>query len=58
MVTEKWAGLCFANRNGRIDYTGFVGTSQEFHQYCKDLFLYYWEQANPINRVRIRKETY
>ena len=48
VMTEKYAVFCLPNRNGRIDYTGFTGTDQKFHKWCKGLFLYYWEKAKTL----------
>jgi len=48
VMTEKYAVFCLPNRSGKIDYTGFVGTDQKFHEWCKDLFLHYWEKAKPV----------
>ncbi len=48
VLTEKYAVFCLPTRSGKIDYTGFTGTDPKFHQWCKDLFLHYWEKAKPI----------
>ncbi len=44
-LTEKAAGICFMQLGGRIDYAGFFGTDPAFHNWVKDLFLYYWEKG-------------
>jgi len=44
-VTEKMAGICFRQVGGRIDYAGFFGSESVFHNWVKDLFMYYWEKA-------------
>ncbi len=49
VLTENYAIFCLPNWNGRIDYTGFSGDDLKFHQWCKDLFLHYWERAKPVN---------
>jgi predicted transcriptional regulator len=49
VLTEKYAVFCLPNRSGKIDYTGFTGTDQKFHKWCKDLFLHYWETAKPFS---------
>jgi predicted transcriptional regulator len=49
VMTESYAVLCLPNWNGRIDYTGFSGKDPIFRKWCKDLFLYYWDEANPLH---------
>jgi predicted transcriptional regulator len=44
-LTEKMAGVCFRQIGGRMDYAGFFGGDPVFHDWVKDLFLYYWEKA-------------
>ncbi|MGA2386111.1 MAG: hypothetical protein ABSG33_06230 [Candidatus Bathyarchaeia archaeon] len=44
-ITEKVAGICFRQLGGRMDYAGFFGSDAAFHNWVKDLFLYYWEKA-------------
>jgi len=44
-ITEEMAGICFRQIGGRIDYAGFFGSDPAFHDWVKDLFLYYWEKA-------------
>jgi len=44
-VTEKMAGVCFRQVGGRMDYAGFFGDDPAFHNWVKDLFLYYWEKS-------------
>ncbi len=48
IVTENEAHFCLPDRSGKIDYVGFSGNDQQFHKWCKDLFLYYWEKAKPL----------
>ncbi len=45
VLTEKAAGICFYQIGGRVDYAGFFGTDPAFHNWVKDLFLYYWEKG-------------
>ncbi|HUK84234.1 MAG TPA: winged helix-turn-helix transcriptional regulator [Candidatus Acidoferrum sp.] len=45
VLTEKAAGICFYQTGGRVDYAGFFGTDPAFHNWVKDLFLYYWEKG-------------
>jgi len=48
VVTDKAAGFCFPQKNGKIDYRNFNGNDIKFCKWCKDLFIYYWEKAKPI----------
>ncbi|MGD0645864.1 MAG: hypothetical protein ABSA75_13240 [Candidatus Bathyarchaeia archaeon] len=45
VLTEKAAGICFMQLRGRVDYAGFFGTDPTFHNWVRDLFLYYWEKG-------------
>ncbi|MCW4022082.1 MAG: helix-turn-helix transcriptional regulator [archaeon] len=45
VVTEKEASLSFRFIEGRVDYASFSGTDPMFLNWIKDLFLYYWDQA-------------
>jgi predicted transcriptional regulator len=44
-LTEKEAALCFRFMDGRVDYAGFIGNSEIFLNWVKDLFLYYWNKG-------------
>ncbi|MBI3022600.1 MAG: DUF1724 domain-containing protein [Thaumarchaeota archaeon] len=45
-LNEKVVDICFSDLNGRIDFSrGFASTSPAFHQWCYDLFTYYWERS-------------
>jgi predicted transcriptional regulator len=44
-LTEKEAGICFRLIGGKMDYAGFYGKERIFHEWVKDLFLYYWDQG-------------
>ena len=44
-LTEKEAVICFPLVGGRIDYAGFYGKDKTFHNWVKDLFLYYWDKG-------------
>jgi predicted transcriptional regulator len=48
VVTEKTAGFCLPQRNGKIDYRNFHGTDPKFSKWCQDLFLHYWKKAKPV----------
>ncbi|HVP17160.1 MAG TPA: hypothetical protein VMT42_07320, partial [candidate division Zixibacteria bacterium] len=45
VLTEKAAGVCFRQVGGRVDYAGFFGDDPTFHNWVKDLFLYYWDKG-------------
>jgi len=45
VLTEKEAGICFRQVGGRVDYAGFFGKDPIFHNWVKDLFLYYWDKG-------------
>jgi predicted transcriptional regulator len=47
-LTEEMAGICFRQIGGRIDYGGFFGSDPAFHNWVKDLFLYYWGKAKRV----------
>jgi predicted transcriptional regulator len=49
VMTEKVATFCLPNQSGKIDYTGFGGSDPKFHKWCRDLFLYYWEETMPAH---------
>jgi len=44
-LTEKAAGVTFRRTGGKMDYSGFFGDDQVFHNWVRDLFLYYWERG-------------
>ncbi len=48
MVTEKEAMLGLPFLNGQMDYAQLIGKDSKFHEWCKDLFLFYWEKAKPV----------
>jgi len=48
VLTEKYAAVCFRHVDGRIDYAGFLGSDPVFHNWVMDLFLYYWDEGQPI----------
>ena len=47
LMTDKEVMFGFPDVNGRIDYLLFVSKDLKFHRWCRDLFLYRWEQAKP-----------
>jgi predicted transcriptional regulator len=52
-MNESLAGVVFPELTGKIDFScGFGGTSQGFHGWCRDLFLYHWEYAKKLKLTR------
>lgn len=45
IVTEKEAGICLRQLDGKMDYAGFFGKDPAFHNWARDLFLFYWEKG-------------
>jgi predicted transcriptional regulator len=48
IVTDKEAVFGLAYSDGRMDYTQFLSRDPKFRKWCKDLFLHYWEKAEPL----------
>lgn len=46
VVSEKEASVVFRTHKGVLDYLGLFGTDEKFCNWCRDLFLYYWERAD------------
>jgi predicted transcriptional regulator len=44
--TEKEAAICLYSTEGRMDYAGFFGKDTAFVNWVKELFEFYWQQAN------------
>jgi predicted transcriptional regulator len=45
-MNEKTAALCFPSLDGRMDFTqGFAGKTPKFHDWCRDLYSFYWEKS-------------
>jgi hypothetical protein len=45
-IAENHMGrIFFPTLNSDFDYKGFTVTGQLGHTFCKDLFTYYWNQA-------------
>lgn len=48
ILTEKQSAFSLPDLQGRIDYRGLSGKGDpRFHQWVKDLYLYYWNNAKP-----------
>ena len=46
-LSEKRCALAFPDINEEFDYLGFTATDERALKWCRDLFLYYWEDAEP-----------
>jgi len=44
-LTEKDAVVAFRLVGGKEDYAAFAGGDQVFHDWVRDLFLYYWDRG-------------
>jgi len=48
VMTEKSAGFSLPAKDGKVDFSiAFASRDEEFHKWCENLFLYYWEKAIP-----------
>ena len=48
MVTEREAMFGLPFSSGQMDYAQFISDDSKFCEWCKDLYLHYWEKAKPI----------
>ena len=47
-ISEKQvSALAFPPLDGKFDYLGFSATDERAHKWCRELFQYYWENAEP-----------
>jgi predicted transcriptional regulator len=46
MNEKEVALLSFPTLNGNYDYRGFTSKDPEAHEWCRDLFYYYWDKAS------------
>jgi len=46
-LSEKRCVLALPDINGKFDYQGFTATNEQALKWCRDLFLHYWESAEP-----------
>jgi hypothetical protein len=47
LMTDKEVMFGLPDLKGMIDYILFTSKDPKFHKWCRDLFLYRWEQAKP-----------
>ncbi len=55
-ISEKQAAVMFPNARGEIDMSSvFIGSDPAFHEWCSDLFDYYWTRAGyfDIKKTRV-----
>jgi predicted transcriptional regulator len=45
IATDRISGFGLPDRNGKFDYSGFMGTDPKLKKWCKDLFQHYWDRA-------------
>ena len=48
-LTEKDAIVSFRQVGGAADYAAFVGDDRAFHDWARDVFLYYWELGKRLS---------
>lgn len=51
MSEKEFAILSFPTFNGKFDYLGFTSKNDRALKWCKDLFRYYWESAEPKHEL-------
>ena len=47
LMTEKEVIFCLPDPDWKRDYAPLIGKDVSFHQWCRDLYLHYWEKAKP-----------
>jgi predicted transcriptional regulator len=52
LVFDNNAGFSSKRHDGKIDYgAGFQASDPISYKWCKDLFLYYWDKAEPLTLI-------
>jgi len=51
LVSEKEAAVAFPLNSGKFDYLTFSGSEKRFHNWCSDIFEYYWLEAQPLESL-------
>ena len=46
-LSDNRCALAFPDIDGEFDYLGFTATDERALKWCRDLFLHYWEDAEP-----------
>ena len=50
-ISEKEAAVAFPLNSGKFDYLTFSGTEKRFHNWCSNVFEYYWSKAEPFESL-------
>lgn len=45
-LNETHAAVCFRLVGGKVDYASFFGDDPSFHEWAKEVFLYFWNKTN------------
>jgi len=45
MSEKEVAAVSFPEEDGRFDYLGFSSTDEDTHEWCKDVFEYFWSRS-------------
>ena len=54
ILNEKEAIICFPSLNGDADLSqAFFSNDIIFHEWCLDLFRYFWYESNPFNESKL-----
>jgi len=51
LVSEKEAAVAFPLNSGKFDYLTFSGSEKRFHNWCSNVFEYYWSRAQPLESL-------
>ena len=51
MSEKEVSALAFPTLDGKFDHLGFSATDERAHKWCRDLFQYYWEKAEPRREI-------
>ncbi len=55
-MNERLAGVTFSDLKGRLDMSaGFRGSNRDFHDWCRELFLHYWEKSSKERESPLHK---
>ena len=48
MNEKEVAVVAFPMENNVFDYRGYTSTDLDFHNWCRELYQYYWDRAEPV----------
>ena len=54
LITGKESVVHFRRNNGEMHYIGFFGRDGKFRKWTRDLFMYYWERAEPWHQSMLK----